>query len=492
MEAFFPDLVAVGPELILCGTLLLVLMVDLWRMGRGHGFVWLVAFGTALAGCLALIHYGSVYNEATGGTDGLVLLPEFIGIAGSYALFTIADLWFRGRDRWVPGAIVMLGTAIAAYRLWGIGQEVFDGTAVVQDHWGALIHADGLGVLLRGLALLSLFFTALFTIFYRPMQRGLASRGVPEFLTCLVCAHLGGMLLVQTQHLLFLFLALEILSQCSYLQAGMLKGDRRSSEAGLKYVLYGSMASGLMLFGFSLLYAFTGELEIPAIRSAIIAGYGDLGLGQTEGLLLWLGVLLSLGGVFYKVSLVPFHFWAPDVYEGSPTPTTAFLAAGSKAVSFDLLVRLATWLGGIGYGPRLFELLAVVAALTMTYGNLAALRQGNLKRLFAYSSIAHAGYVMMGVVGLFAAGSGGDWTYQAAGSKGVLVYLLAYALMNLGAFGVVIYLANRAGSEEIGDLHGLGWKSPAIGAAMVVFLVSLTGLPPTVGFVGKLPCSWPR
>ncbi len=491
MADYFRDLIAIGPELILCGTLLVVLLVDLWRAGRDRASVWWIALIVTFVSCLAMVQIGSLYHQAEAKVDGMALLPEFLALASVYTLVTVCESYYRGRDDWLLGTIVLIGTALAGYRLWDLGVDVFSGLDQETAYWGALIEGDGLAIFLRALGLFTLFFCALFAIFYKPFLKGINRNGVMEWLLCLIGATLGGMFLVQTTNLLFLFLALEMMSLCSYLQAGMLKGDRRSAEAGLKYVLYGSMASAFMLFGFSLLYAFTGELNFPAIREILIGLSADGAIGDAEGLLLWVAILGSLTGFAYKISAVPFHFWTPDVYEGSPTPTTAFLAAGSKAFSFGILIRFVVLLGDVGYGARILELLAWVAALTMTYGNLAALRQSNLKRLFAYSSIAHAGYMLMGIVALFVitkdttSGQLTAGSLNVDGAKAVLFYLLAYAIMNLGAFGVLIFLANRTGSEEIADIHGMGWKAPMVGGTMIVFLLSLTGVPPTAGFFGK-------
>jgi NADH-quinone oxidoreductase subunit N len=481
------DLSAVGPELILVATILVVLCADLWRMGRDRASVWVLApIVTILTG------YGLF--AASSALGGVNVMPEFAGLVLVYAVVTIADLWYRGRDEWVPGVLVLIGTALAGYRLYEQAQSGFFGfdvpgvetEALVLARWGELLRVDAFGIVLRALALLSLFVTALQATFYQPFRGSMAHRGVHEYLSCLVTAHVGGMLLVQAHHLLFVFLALETLSLTSYLQAGMLKGDRRSGEAGIKYIVYGSVASGMLLFGFSLLYALTGEMTVTGVMEGLKAIHASEG---PESLIGTLAVLGTLGGLAYKLAVVPFHFWAPDVYEGSPTPTTAFLSVGSKAVSFGILIRFfAPLAGDVEWTSKLVGFFAFLAAITMTYGNLAALRQSNLKRLLAFSSIAHAGYLLMGIVALYRFGSGdaaGSSTLSSDGSASILFYLLAYALMNLGAFGVVIYLANRSRSEEIEDLRGLGWKAPIACGALIVFLLSLTGIPPTAGFWGK-------
>ena len=498
---YIPDLIAIGPEMILCATVLVVLLVDLWRQGRESLGVWLLAPVVTLLAVLALFAGANAYieNPPPGlepkeGTNPL--WPEFFALVAAYATVTIGDIWFKDRDHWVPGVVVLIGTALAAFRLYdqtgmltnpnpaALGGELYWGGA---NDATSLVTVDAFSVMFRAMLLLSLAISVWFTVYYRPMTRGSGSRGVGEFLACLIGAHIGGMFLVGTTHLLFVFLSLEMLSLCSYMQAGMLKGDRHSAEASLKYIVYGSVASGLMLFGLSLLYAFSGEMTIPRIAGAI----SDMSKDGPGGLLLALAIMTTLGGFAYKLSLVPFHFWTPDVYQGSPTPTTAFLSVGSKAASFAILLRfLSAMTDAHTWNQGIVSLLAFAAALTMTYGNLAALRQSNLKRLIAYSSIAHAGYMLMGVVALYQPIFGADnvvtaTSFSAKGYEAVIFYLAAYLFMNFGAFGVVIFLANRTGSEELDDMRGLGWKAPWVCGALVVFLLSLTGIPPTAGFIAK-------
>ncbi len=499
---YIPDLVTIGPELILCATILVVLLVDLWRQGRDRTIVWLLAPVVTFAAIYGVFAAGRAYLEnPPPGTAWQTRLenplwPEFLALVLAYAMVTVGDIWFRNpedpsrdRDKWVPGGVAMIGVLLAGYRFWNQAVPVFSATASTEtvSAWGGLVSMDAFALVFRGIILASLALSTWFTIFYRPMQRGPASRGIGEFLVCLIGAHIGALLLVTTTNLLFIFVSLEMLSLCSYLQAGMLKGDRRSAEASLKYVVYGSVASGMMLFGFSLLYGFAGSMSILDI-AAIVQTIPKQG---AAGVLLTLGLLATIGGLAYKLSLVPFHFWTPDVYQGAPTPTTAFLSVGSKAAAFAILLRLLYgFTGDINWTPSLISLLAFGSALTMTYGNFAALRQSNLKRLIAYSSIAHAGYMLMGVVALFAFTRDPDGTivsaaFRARGYESILFYLIAYLLMNFGAFGAIIYLANRTGSEDIDDICGLGWKSPWVGAAVIVFLLSLTGVPPTAGFFAK-------
>jgi NADH-quinone oxidoreductase subunit N len=278
---------------------------------------------------------------------------------------------------------------------------------------------------------------------------------------------------------------MEMLSHPSYLLAGWQRKERRSSEAALKYLVYGAVASALMVFGFSLLYGLSGSLWMGDV-AARVAAVWDGGDPAPRAAVAFSMVLVFVGFGF-KIAAFPFHFWAPDVYEGSPTPVTTLLAVASKAAGFGLLVRFvdgvflhtassADWLS------RFSWVIAVLAAVTMTYGNVTAVVQRNVKRLLAYSSISHAGYLLMGVA-VMTADPGG--AHAALGMDALLFYLVTYYLATLGAFACVMAIANRFGAEDTDDYRGLGWSAPWVGGALVLFLVSLTGLPPTAGFIGK-------
>jgi NADH-quinone oxidoreductase subunit N len=281
-----------------------------------------------------------------------------------------------------------------------------------------------------------------------------------------------------------MILGLELLSLASYSLAGFHKGDKRSAEAAMKYVVFGGLSTGIMVYGVSLLYGLTGTLDLTLMGSAdgTAAPVGLVGQVGASPVPVAIAVVLVLAGFAYKVSIAPFHFWTPDVYEGAPTPVTTFLAVGSKAAGIAALLR---FLGALfvspgvqravaEYGERIGTLLALLAAATMTIGNLAALRQTSLKRLLAYSSIAHAGYVLIGIACM-----------SEGGFSAAMYYLAAYYFMNLGAFGFVLYFEGATGAETVDALKGMGWRTPVLSIAMVVFLLSLTGLPPTVGFYGK-------
>jgi NADH-quinone oxidoreductase subunit N len=261
-------------------------------------------------------------------------------------------------------------------------------------------------------------------------------------------------------------LAIETASIPLYLLAGYLKGSERSTESGLKYFLYGAAASAVMAYGFSLLYGFTGSTNLYVIADVI-------GEGGTSIYLVGAVIFLILVGLAFKVAVVPFHFWAPDVYEGAPTPITAYISTASKAAGFILLVRIML----VAFPALSTGWVAVVAALsvvTMSIGNLLAIPQHNIKRLLAYSSIAHAGYALIGLAAL-----------SVLGTASLIFYLVAYVVTNLAAFAVVILFSHSTGSDEISDYAGLSRRSPGLAFALLVAMLSLAGMPPLAGFVAK-------
>jgi len=318
----------------------------------------------------------------------------------------------------------------------------------------------------------------------------LISMGTPrlrfrgDYYAILIVSVIGASLVSAAADLIMVFLALETLSITLYLLAGYLRDDDKSTEAGLKYFLFGAFASAISLYGLSLVYGLTGATNIYKLGSIVATG----GLNDPP-VVVALGLVLV--GFGFKISAVPFHFWTPDVYEGAPTPITALLSTASKAASFGLLLRfllavfppmnLVTPVEGlkiVDYSQFWVQLAAVLSVVSMTLGNLLALVQGNIKRLLAYSTIAHAGYVLMGVAAISTDKSGD-------GAAAVAFYMFIYVLSNILAFGIVIVFANASGSEEISDLAGFARRSPWLGLAMTVALLSLAGIPPAAGFVGK-------
>lgn len=307
------------------------------------------------------------------------------------------------------------------------------------------------------------------------MNKHATGRG--EFWTLYVFVTLAMSIAVSANNLLLLFLSIEFLSITSYILAGFLRENRRSAEAGVKYFLYGSVASSLMLYGMSLLYGATGSIYLSEI-GAKLAENPDL----TNIILP--ASLLTLVGFGFKAGLAPFHQWAPDTYEGAATPITAYLSTASKAVGFAVMAR--TLIVGLGaYRVDWVPVLAGLSILTMTVGNLVALRQSSIKRMLAYSSVAQAGYVLMGLVGVVASGAADLTTLSMNGVNGLLLYLFAYLFTNIGAFMIVLAVEDTSGSTEISAFTGLVQRAPALAWAMLIFLLSLTGIPLTGGFVGK-------
>ena len=324
----------------------------------------------------------------------------------------------------------------------------------------------------------------------------LEGRRMGEYYGILLAAVLGGMLMASATHFLMLFMGLELISLCSYVLVGYFRRNRRSAEASLKYIIYGGVASALMAYGFSLWFGLTGSGDVSALANILWNPedpiYTAAAMQNRTAFTVVLSFFLILVGFSYKMSSIPMHFWAPDVYDGAPTTITAFLSVLSKAAGFAISIRflqsLAVSIQGLEPGSQTVALwyqvdwnliLILLAILTMSVGNLGALWQTNLKRLMAYSSIAHAGYLMMGLALI-----GTD--AELGGIPVIAFYLLAYLAMNFGVFGIIVLLENRLGSVDLEAYRGLGWRAPVLSAAMTVFVLSLIGIPPTAGFTGKM------
>ncbi len=402
-------------------------------------------------------------------------LPE-LGLTALVALAILVDLVPRWRGRGVALHLAIAGLAgvvvlafIAHRRACGVaayaetGQVLLFRGAVAYDAAAALLKA-----LFAGIGILGLLFASP-AIRRRELAEG-------EYAALLVTAVLGMTLLASSANLLMLVVALELTSLPAYALTGLLRRNRRSNEAALKYAIYGAVASGTMIYGLSLLFGISGESSLLAIGPALKA---KLAAGSVGAPALVAVLLLVLAGIGYKIAAVPFHFWCPDVYEGAPTAVTAFLSVGPKAAGFAALLRV---LDGVFAGGAVSNadvpwrmVLAVLCVATMTLGNLAALPQRNLKRLLAYSSIAHAGYLLAGAT---LAGT--------AGGQAVLFYLVVYAFMNLGAFACVLALEEQVCVIDVEGCRGVGWRYPGLAAAFTIFLLSLTGIPPVAGFAGKV------
>ncbi len=385
-------------------------------------------------------------------------IPELL-LAGGLLLFLIVDLVIKRRRGVVSalsGSILFVILIIIA--LTGdkeVGSYLFG--AVVQD---------GVTVFFR------VFFAIGAMISLGIMASTFKNEGEPFILV--LSSVLGMFILAGSNDLVTLFVAFELVSIPSYVLAGYKRRDPRSGEASLKYVLFGAFSSGLMLYGFSLLYGLTGETGLPEMAAGLI------GIDSHAHLV---GIVLILAGIGYKIAMVPMHFWCPDVYEGSPTAITAFFSVLPKAAGFAALYRISPLIATMepSLGISAVGLLTIASALTMTFGNLGAIWQNSLKRLLAYSSIAHAGYILMG----FAVLVDPNKELHSLATQAILLYLVVYLFMNLGAFLVVDLVERRLGGDSIGYFRGLGKSNPLPALALAVFLFSLTGLPPLAGFIGK-------
>ena len=293
-----------------------------------------------------------------------------------------------------------------------------------------------------------------------------------EFYALILFSVAGMMCMAAGYDLVILFIGLELMAISTYVLVGFLRRDRRSNEAALKYLLLGAFSSGIFAYGLSLFYGLSGSTNLSQISMM-------LGMGHSVGPIAMLAMVTTSAGLFFKIAAVPFHQWAPDAYEGAPTSITGFMSVAGKSAAWALLLRIFLW--GMGpLRPMYLPLVVFVAVATMTGGNLAALTQTNLKRLFAYSSIAHVGYMLLGLV------AGTQQAPNFDGIKGILIYLLVYTFMNLGVFAVITSLRRRdIIGDELDDISGLFFKAPTEAVLMLLFLLSLAGIPPLAGFYGK-------
>ena len=396
-----------------------------------------------------------------------VFTPELI-LTGTVLLVILADLIFN-ENKSVAIGLAAAGLFSALYFTTlqnGLNISLFNGMLAV----------DNFSVYFKIIILVSTIFILFFSFSSKEVLEAKSRMG--EFYALIVALAIGMMLMVSSTHMLMMYLSLELSSLTSYILTGYTKEKKSSAEASLKYVIYGALASGLMLFGISLVYGFTGSMDFAVIQS-------KLSDGSTNELILLISFLLIVVGFGYKISAVPFHYWTPDVYEGAPITITALLSVASKAAGFGMLMRfirtsLVTDNVIDGFwvtvpNVPLEEVLILLSVLTMLIGNLVALWQENLKRLLAYSSIAHAGYMLLGLVVL-----GNE------GFSATMIYFAIYLFMNFGAFYVVMLIANKTGSEMMDNYKGLSKRNSFLSVAMAIFLISLTGLPPTAGFVAKL------
>ncbi len=424
------------------------------------------------------------------GSDVTAFLSELV-LCGTVVALLLGRL--LGIDRKMPGHwIAMAGTLIAfgiAFgNVYANGPDAYQVGEDAQLFSGLLVN-DGLTVFFRLFLLVFLVLVIALTVLSGIPD----NEDGPDFYTLLIGATIGMMLMASANHLLMLFLAVEMASVPSYVMVGFLKGKRLSSEAALKYVVYGAGAAGVMLYGTSLVAGMlgTGQLHLVAEKlGELLSSSSEGGVGTAMSTAavrtIVLGVMMILVGLAFKLSLVPFHFWCPDAFEGAPAEVGGFLSVASKAAAFALLIRVVHQLTGFGdLAVPLAIGLGVIAVVSSTFGNLAAYFQTNVKRMLAYSTIAHAGYMLTGVVAMLVALEDGNQMLATDCVEGVLFYLSVYLFMNLGAFAIVALIRNRTYSEEIADYRGLKSECPWLCVMMAVCLFSLVGLPPLGGFVAK-------
>ncbi len=407
--------------------------------------------------------------------DSILALAPELGLLILAILILFLDKVFKRGNQRGLGLTTAWGAFIILLVTLGIWFFLDQPNAQPQMYWGGMIRQDLVTLIFRIIFLVVLLVTALISLDFKGVQRG-------EYYALLLTATMGFSLMAASSDLIMLYVALETASISLYILAAATTGVYRSDEAGMKYFIYGAFASAIMLFGLSYLYGLTQETNIYVVAQSITQfALQDATLRAT----VLVAAAMVIVGFGFKVSVVPYHFWAPDVYEGAPTPITGLVSTASKAAGFAIFLRVFT--AGV-FGPpnsssAWWAMLVAICIVTMTLGNLLAIRQTNIKRMLAYSSIAQAGYAMMGLVtALTTLGVNPD---NIDGASATLFFLIYYAITNVAAFAVIILVSNISGSDEIQDLAGLSRRSPFLALAMLFALLSLGGIPPTAGFFGK-------
>lgn len=386
-----------------------------------------------------------------------MIMPELIITISAVVALLLAAFGRKSAIGSLAGAVALIGTGLAMIftcTLWDVNADVFNNLYTI----------DNFGTFFKGLALIVSLLVTLLSLRYTERERIIQG----EYYALLLFGVLGMMVMVSSNHFVTIFIGLEVMSIAIYVLCGLLSGNPRSAEASLKYFLLGAFATAFLLYGMALIYATTGVLDIRGIAAYLVSG----NFGLTP--LFMIGIALLIVGFGFKTASVPFHMWTPDVYEGAPTSITAYMATGIKAAAFGAFLRVfyTAFLPLLGAWSGMLWLIAVA---TMTLGNITALVQNDVKRMLAYSSIAHAGYILIAFV------IGDQFS-----SASILFYLLVYIFMNVGAFTVVILLGQKdAANTGIEGYAGLAGRHPLIALAMTVFLLSLAGMPPLAGFMGK-------
>lgn len=402
--------------------------------------------------------------------DFLLLLPEIILAMTAVGTLIVAGGRSPQREQGLAQTFALLGSFLAGVAVIYLYPQVQPHQPAEWGLVGKAVAVDGLSLFFK---LASIFATILVILASYGYAKPLANPA--EFFSLLVFAELAMCFLASGAELITIYISLEFLSLVSYIMAGYRKEDPKSNEAAVKYFLYGSVSAAAMAYGLTILYGMTGTTFLEGVVSQV---------QTTQSPLLVFSFCLVAVGFLFKVAVAPFHQWAPDIYEGSPTPVATFLAAAPKAAGFAVLLRAFL----LALPARVYDwgfMMGVVAALSMTLGNLSAIAQTSMKRMLAYSSIAQAGYILMGVAASAGAVRSAEGLANAPAIPATMIYMLVYLIMNIGAFAVVIAVERLTGTDRIPDYAGLIYRSPWLAWSMVVFLLSLAGVPPTAGFVGK-------
>lgn len=394
-------------------------------------------------------------------------LPETVLII-TLIVCILADVILKKKSLVVSGLAIagLLVSGYFVYLQYGMEASLFKRMIVI----------DPYASFFKFLFILSTIFVLLFAVSSKEFRD---AEHKNEHTYLFLSLALGAFLMASSVNMLMMYLSLELVSLTSYILAGYTKKEKRSSEAAMKYIIYGAASSGIMIYAMSLLYGYTGTMNIYETARILTS------TGAVSSPMIIIVLIMITAGFGYKISSVPFHFWTPDVYEGSPIPVTAFLAVTSSAAGFSVMIRFfaTTFLKSNAFvagswqiidGIKWTEIIIVLSVASMIIGNFVAVWQTSMKRLLAYSSIAQSGYIMLGLV-----------VANQAGLTAMFIYLVAYLFMNLGAFYATMMIANRLNSDNIEDMKGLGYRSPFVSISMVVFMFALSGIPSTAGFIGK-------
>jgi NADH-quinone oxidoreductase subunit N len=396
--------------------------------------------------------------------DYVAITPEIVVAMFGLGILLIDFLIKEKRDKYLNAVTALIGLAMAAVQLIRFWRGSL--LPIPYTGFGGSLAIDSFAIYFKLLIVLATGLVVLLSVRYLEIEE--AHFG--EYYALLLFSAVGMMFMASGRDLIVLFMALEVMALSEYVLTGFLRGNRRSNEAAMKFFLLGAFSSGLLLYGMSLLYGLSDSTNLAVIAERLAER-------PAADPLSWMAMITLLAGLFFKVAAVPFHQWTPDAYEGAPTSITAFISVAPKAASFAILLRIL--LAGLWPLREEWKVLTIgVAVATMTLGNLAAITQTNIKRFFGYSTISHVGYLLLGLI---AAADGNP-----EGLTAVAIYLLVYTFMNLGAFAVIIVMRrqNLVG-DEIDDLSGLMTRAPGLAVLMLIFLLSLAGIPPTAGFIGK-------